>query len=47
MTQGIWEIFARTLASVKIGTLMESFGPKWRMYELKTYRGVICSDTEE
>ena len=47
MIQGIWEIFARTLASVKIGTLMESFGPKWRMYELKTYRGVICNDTEE
>ena len=31
MTWGIWQIFTRTLGSVKIGTLMVSFRPK--MYE--------------
>ena len=28
MTWGIWQIFTRSLESVKIGTLMRSFGPK-------------------
>ena len=41
MTWGIWQIFTRALESVKIGTLMGSFCPKWKMYELKIYRGVI------
>ena len=47
MTWGIWQIFTRALESVKIGTLMGSFCPKWKMYELKMYRGVICHDNEE
>ena len=33
--------------SLKIGTLMGSFYPKQKMYELKIYRGVLCHDDEE
>ena len=33
--------------SLKIGTLMGSFYPKQKMYELKIYRGVLCHDNEE
>ena len=33
--------------SLKIGTLMGFFYPKQKMYELKTYRGVLCHDNEE
>ena len=33
--------------SLKIGTLMGSFYPKQKMYELKNYRGVFCHDNEE
>ena len=33
--------------SLKIGTLMESFYPKQKMYELKIYRRVLCHDNEE
>ena len=47
MTWGIWKIFTRTLGSVKIGTFMGSFCPKYKMYELKIYRGVMCNDSEE
>ena len=46
----IWEIeqiFARTLESVKIGTLMGTFCTKLKMYEIKIYRGVMCHDKEE
>ena len=43
----IWQIFTRALESVKIGTLMGSFCPTQKMYELKIYRGVICHDNEE
>ena len=32
----------RTFESLKIGTLMGFFYPKLKMYEFKTYRGVIC-----
>ena len=32
--------------NLKIGTLMGSFYPKQKMYELKIYRGV-CHDNEE
>ena len=31
----------------KIGTLMGSFCPKKKMYELKIYRGVMCHGNEE
>ena len=41
------QVFARVLKSVKIETLMGSFDPKWKMYELKIYRGVICQDNEK
>ena len=47
MTLGIWQILTRALKSVKIGTLMGSFCPKWKMYELKIYRAAICHDNEE
>ena len=36
MTWGIWQIFTRALESLKIGTLMRSFYPNQKMYELKT-----------
>ena len=47
MTGGIWQIFTGVLESFKIGTLMISFYPKQKMYELKIYRWVICHDNEE
>ena len=37
----IWQIFTRALKSLKIGTFIESFYTKWKIYELKTYRGVL------
>ena len=45
--KGIWQIFTRALESVKIGTLMGSYCPKQKMYELKIYREVMCHDNEE
>ena len=36
-----------TFQSLKIMTLMASFYPKWKMYELKIYRGVLCNDNKE
>ena len=33
--------------SVKIRTLMGSFYPRYKMYELKIYRGVFCLENEE
>ena len=56
MTWEIWEIFTRALESLKIGTLMTSLYPKYKMYELKMgviyiylfiYRGVIYHDNEK
>ena len=47
MTGGIWQIFTGGLESFKIGTLMRSFYPKQKMYELKIYRWVICHGNEE
>ena len=47
MTCGIWQILTRALESVQIGTLMGSFGPKQKMYDLKLYRVVMCHDNEE
>ena len=47
MTRGIWQIFIKTLESVKIGTFMGSFCPKYKMHELKNYRRVISNDTQE
>ena len=31
----------------KIGTLIKSFCPKWKIYELQIYSGVVCYDNEE
>ena len=36
-----------TLESVKIGTLMGSFSPKQKRYDLNIYREVMCHDIEE
>ena len=47
MTLGNWQIFTSALESIKIGTLMGSFNPKQKKYELKFYRGVMCHDNEE
>ena len=35
------------IESVKVRILMGSSCPKWKMRELKTYRGLMCTDTEE
>ena len=43
----IWQIFTRALESVKIGTLMGSFRPKKKRYDLKIYREVMCHDNEK
>ena len=43
----IWQIFTRALESFKIGTLIASFCPKEKMYELKIYRGIMCHNNEE
>ena len=47
VTWGIWEVFTRALESLKIGTLMGFFYPKYKMYQLKIYREVICQDKEK
>ena len=39
--------FTRGFESLKIGILMGSFNPKWKKYELKIHRGVICHGNEE
>ena len=36
-----------TFETLNIGTVMESFYPKQKMYELKIYWGVMCHDNEE
>ena len=33
--------------NLKIGTFIGSFYAKQKIYELKTYRGVMCYDSEE
>ena len=47
MTWRIQQIFTRALESLKIGILIGSFNPKFKKYELKIHRGVICHDNEE
>ena len=47
MTWGIWQIFTRSLESVKIGTFMRSNCPKEKMFELKIYSEVMCHDNKE
>ena len=39
--------FHRALESLKTGTVMGYFYPKWEMHELKIYRGVMSYDNEE
>ena len=43
----IWQILSRELKSLKIGTFMGSFYLKWKVYEIKIYRGVMCYDNVE
>ena len=47
MTLEIWQIFTRALKNLKIGAFMGSFCTKYKMYELKIYRGVMFHDNEE
>ena len=47
ITWGIWQILTRPLESLKIETLMGLFCQKLKMYELKTYMGVMFHDNEE
>ena len=44
MTWGIWQIWTRALQGLKIRTFMGSFHQKWKLYDLKTYRGVMWHD---
>ena len=44
---GMCQIFTRALESVKIGILMGSYCPKYKMYELKIYREVMSRDNVE
>ena len=45
--RNIANFYQSMLGSLKPGTLMGSFYPKQKMYELKIYRGVLCHDNEE
>ena len=45
--RGIYKIFTRVLESLKIGTLMGSFYPKYKMYKLKIYMRDMCHCNEE
>ena len=36
-----------TFESLKVGTLMGSFYPMQKIYELKIYMGVLCHKNEE
>ena len=47
MTCGVWYIFSRELKSVRISTLIGSFCPKQKIYELKISREVMCHENEE
>ena len=47
MTWGVWQSFNRALGSHKTGTLKGSFHPKYKMYDLKILREVMCHDNEE
>ena len=44
---GIWWIFTKALRNLKIFTFMGYFCPKYIMFELKKYRGVMFYDNEE
>ena len=45
--QNLANFHQSTFESLKIGTLMVFFHPKWKTYELKIYWGVMCHDNEE
>ena len=47
MAWEIWQSFTRALESVRTRTVMESFCPKWKIYELNIYTGIMCHDNEE
>ena len=44
---GFWWIFTKALRNLKIFTFMGYFCPKYIMFELKKYRGVMFYDNEE
>ena len=39
--------FHQSTLTPKMGTLMGFFSPKLKIFELKTYTGVICHENEE
>ena len=43
----ISQIFSRALQSLKLATFMGSFYPKYKINELKIYRGVTYHGNEE
>ena len=47
MTRGIWWIWPEHSEISKICTLMGCFWPKYIMFELKKYRGVMFDGTED
>ena len=47
ITWGIWQIFIKTLESVKIGTFLRYSCSKQKIHELKIYRGLMCCDNEK
>ena len=40
-------IFHQSSQKSQTGTVMGSFYPKQKIYELKVYRGVMCHDNDE
>ena len=46
-TRNLANFHQSTFESQIIGTLMGSFYPKQKMYELKIYRGVLCHGKEQ
>ena len=46
-TRNLANLHRSMFESVNIGSLMVSFYPKYKIYELKIYRGSMCHDNEE
>ena len=45
--RNLTKFYQRTFESLKIWTLIGSFYPKQKMYELKIYTGIMCHENEE
>ena len=47
LTWAIWQIFTTALESLQIGTLMEYFYLRLKIYEFKNFRWVVCHHNDE